>query len=170
MSNKQPVNNDANNDAALSPFQLGKGLPNAYEMAKRLLSADYESFDHMGLDSHNLFDFPKIDIADTGDALLLLADVPGVREEDLSVKVSENEITISGTRNRKDLFQTNSYLLCERQDEVFERYIPLLDRVEPQKISAQVKHGVLRLTLPKAQKAEMKDISITNEDNNDENV
>ena len=94
---------------------------------------------------------PAVDIYETDESLTLVADVPGTSPEELEVDLRENTLTISG-RTRpldsrwKPLYQ--EYRLGH-----YWRQFRLGQNIEQSKISAEVKDGVLRLTLPKAESA-----------------
>lgn len=82
---------------------------------------------------------PAIDIFETDQELLVYADLPGVRSEDLEVRVEHHELMVEGHRTRGD--ETWAY----------RRAFTLPDTVDTDKIRAECHNGVLKLTLPKSE-------------------
>lgn len=92
---------------------------------------------------------PPVDIYVTQEGLTLLADMPGVRKEDLDIQLQGNVLTIQG---RASL--TNSERNLERQEFAlasFYRQFQIADTVDSGRIAAELKHGVLTLHVPKAE-------------------
>lgn len=102
---------------------------------------------------------PAVDIYETDDALTLVADMPGVRAEHLDIDLRENVLTIDGrvdvrtNENERPLMQ--EYAIGSYRSEF--RLTELIDR---DRIAASLKDGVLRLTLPKAERARPRKIEI----------
>jgi HSP20 family molecular chaperone IbpA len=102
---------------------------------------------------------PRVDIYETKDALFLIADMPGIDEQTVDVELEKNILTISG---RVENGKVKDYRLVFSEYEVgdYERTFTLSDEIDRDKIKANVKHGVLRLELPKAEKVKPKKIKI----------
>jgi HSP20 family molecular chaperone IbpA len=102
---------------------------------------------------------PRVDIYETKDALFLIADMPGVDEKTVDVELEKNILTISG---RVENGRVKDYRLVFSEYEVgdYERTFTLSDEIDRDKIKANVKHGVLRLELPKAEEVKPKKIKI----------
>ena len=102
---------------------------------------------------------PRVDIYETKDALFLIADMPGVDEKTVDVELEKNILTISG---RVENGRVKDYRLVFSEYEVgdYERTFTLSDAIDREKIKANVKHGVLRLELPKAEEVKPKKIII----------
>lgn len=102
---------------------------------------------------------PRVDIYETKDALFLIADMPGVDEKTVDVELEKNILTISG---RVENGRIKDYRLVFSEYEVgdYERTFTLSDAIDREKIKANVKHGVLRLELPKAEEVKPKKIII----------
>ena len=98
-----------------------------------------------------------IDAYATQDAIVLVADVPGVNANDLQITFEGDTLTIRG--EIKPAEQKN-YLLRERMFGNFERTLTVNTPVDGDKIDARFDNGVLTLTLPKAEAAKPKQISI----------
>ena len=102
---------------------------------------------------------PRVDIYETKDALFLIADMPGIDEQTVDVELEKNILTISG---RVENGKVKDYRLVFSEYEVgdYERSFTLSDEIDRDKICATVKDGVLRLELPKAEKAKPQKITI----------
>ena len=92
---------------------------------------------------------PAVDIVETSDELMVLADMPGVRQEDLEVILEKNVLTIRGTVQLPAMQDYNlEYAEYEGGD--YERIFTLADDIDRDHIEAVMKNGVLHLRLPKA--------------------
>ncbi len=100
---------------------------------------------------------PPVDIYEQEDVLKVIADLPGVDKESVDVRVDDNILTIQG--KAKDDTR-GSAVYREYELGRFFRQFELSDEVDPEKISADLKHGVLTLVLPKAEKAKPKQITV----------
>jgi HSP20 family protein len=103
--------------------------------------------------------FP-VDICETEDAFLLVGDLPGVRKEGLEVRLAENELVIKG-RARQDLGSPETVYVREIPGADYQRSFTLSDAVDPAKISAEMKDGILKIRLPKAEHVKPREIEIT---------
>ena len=90
---------------------------------------------------------PPVDIYDTEDAIVVLADMPGVSSENLEVNVERGTLTLRGRRNSPA--DTGVVHLEEYRTGDYVRAFTLGDDIDSASIAAELKHGVLRLTLPK---------------------
>lgn len=102
---------------------------------------------------------PRVDIYETKDALFLIADMPGIDEKSVDVELEKNILTIIGRVNIDDS-KDKSIVYSEYEVGDYERTFSLSDEIDRDKIYATVKNGVLRLELPKAEKAKPKKIAI----------
>jgi HSP20 family protein len=100
---------------------------------------------------------PPVDIYETPDSLVVLADLPGIETTHLDVRVDNNVLTLQGQAHHSmqgDLVYREYALVS------FFRQFELSERIEQEKITADLKHGVLTLTLPKAAKAKPRAIAV----------
>jgi len=104
--------------------------------------------------------FPAIDIIEKENEAVVVAEVPGVKKEDVSIKFENNTLTISGTRKPYEIPNNSRVLLNEMRVQNFSRSISFEYDVEADKISAELNNGVLRVTLPKAETARTRTIEI----------
>jgi len=100
---------------------------------------------------------PPVDIYDTTDGLVVQADLPGVAKEGLDVRVENNLLTIRGKAAH---VAPGDPVYREYGLVNFFRQFELNDRVDQSKISAELKHGVLTLSLPKAEEAKPRKIEV----------
>lgn len=100
---------------------------------------------------------PPVDIYETTEALVLMADLPGVAKESLEVRVEDNVLTIRARAERAVL---RDPIYREYDLSGFFREFELSEEIDQQKVSAELKHGVLTLNLPKTEKAKPKQIEI----------
>ncbi len=100
---------------------------------------------------------PPVDIYETAEGLVVKADLPGVAKDGLDVRVENNLLTIRGKAGHAapgdPLYREYALLNFFRQFE-------LNERVDQLKISADLKHGVLTLNLPKAEEAKPRKIEV----------
>lgn len=102
---------------------------------------------------------PLIDIHEGPDGLVLDADLPGVREQDLTIQLEDNVLTLHGRVEPAEP-DTARTLHEEFRRVDFHRSFILSDEVDRERIRAELKEGVLRLTLPKAERAKPRRIEI----------
>jgi HSP20 family protein len=100
---------------------------------------------------------PPVDIYETDNALIMLADMPGVSKEDLEVRVDQSTLTIQG--KAKDLVPGEP-IYREFELTGFFRQFEISEEIATDKINAELKYGVLSLNLPKAEKARQKKIEV----------
>ena len=93
---------------------------------------------------------PLVDLADNGKEFVVKAELPGVSKEDLKIEVSENSIEISAESEQEKKEEKKGYIRRERRYASFYRSIPLPENVIADKADAELKEGVLTVTLPKA--------------------
>jgi len=105
---------------------------------------------------------PKVDIIETGNAMVMYADMPGADEKSVEVTVEKNVLTITGTVIPQE-FPGRSIAYSEYDIGDYERAFTISDEVDRDRIGAVVKNGVLKLTLQKAPQAEVKKITVRTE-------
>lgn len=102
---------------------------------------------------------PAVDILETKDAIMVLADMPGVKPDGLNIDLRENVLTISGT---VDPAEDENWrpLVREYDTGSFHRQFRLSNAIDQGRIDAAVRDGVLRLTLPKAEAVKPRKIEV----------
>lgn len=104
---------------------------------------------------------PRVDIYETGDALVLLADMPGVGEKSVELTLEKDVLTIRGLVKPRNYPGYSAGFAEYREDGDYERVFSLSEEVSREKIEASVKNGVLKVILPKAEPAKARKIAIT---------
>lgn len=102
---------------------------------------------------------PRADIFETDDAVVVVADMPGVDENSVEITVEKNVLSINGY---VEPMQPDNYSLAydEYEEGDYQRRFTLSNEVDQDNIQATVKNGVLRLHLPKIGPAQAKRISV----------
>ncbi|HPR91420.1 MAG TPA: Hsp20/alpha crystallin family protein [Candidatus Paceibacterota bacterium] len=93
--------------------------------------------------------YPKVDISETDKDIKVIADVPGLKPEEIDIDVDEENLTISGKHANETEDQSNKFYRYERQYGEFQRSFVLPNRIKPNEVTADMKDGVLTLVLPK---------------------
>ena len=102
---------------------------------------------------------PTVDVVEKENEFEITADLPGLEQNNIELKLSGDVLTIKGEREEKKEEKKGNYYLSERQFGTFFRSFQMPESVDPEKINATFKNGVLMVILPKrpeAQKAERK--------------
>ena len=100
---------------------------------------------------------PPVDIYETPNSLVLLADMPGVPKENLEVRVDQNTLTIQGKAQH---LVKGEPIYREIELTGFFRQFEISEEIATDKINAELKYGVLSLNLPKSEKAKPKKIDV----------
>ena len=103
---------------------------------------------------------PRVDVFETENAIMLTGDLPGLDKQDVQVNVEENILTLSGERKRTDEENKDQYTRIERSFGKFERSYTLPNTVDQTRIEATMEKGVLRVSLPKKEEAQPKQIEV----------
>jgi len=105
--------------------------------------------------------FPPVDVYEDNDNVLVKAELPGMRKEDVEISFHNGYLSLSGERKQEQKHQDAETYRSERWLGRFHRTISLPCRVDAEKIKAAYNEGVLTVTLPKAEEAKAKQIPIT---------
>lgn len=103
---------------------------------------------------------PSVDMHETKDELVLSVEVPGLSEKDVTVSITGDLLSIKGERRVADQTKDEKYLHVERVYGQFERLIELPMAVQPDKVKATYRDGVLTITLPKAEELKPREIKV----------
>jgi HSP20 family protein len=103
---------------------------------------------------------PACDVFEDRDAVKIMAEVPGVRPEDVKLSIENNLLTIRGEKKQQAEEKSERVHRYERSYGAFERAFALPTTVDPEKIDAQYAHGVLTITIPKAERARPREIQV----------
>ena len=100
---------------------------------------------------------PSMDIFTEGDDVVVKAELPGMKKEDIDVSLTEDTITISGEKKKEEKIEKEDYYSIERSYGSFKRSFSLPSEVQTEKASAKFKDGVLEIRIPKTEEAKKKE-------------
>lgn len=103
---------------------------------------------------------PPVDIHESDDAYTLVADLPGMKKEDVSVNILEDRVTLKGSRKREERHEEKGYRRYERAEGTFERSFRINGGVDAAKVEATFENGVLTVHLPKPEEAKPRQIEV----------
>jgi HSP20 family protein len=103
---------------------------------------------------------PAMDLVETDDSFVLKADLPGLAEEDVSIEVEENVLTVSGERKSEHEDKHEGFVRVERSYGAFRRSLTLPDGVDPEAVSASFEKGVLEVRIPKPEERKPRKVAI----------
>ena len=104
---------------------------------------------------------PTVDISETENGFEILAELPGITENDVHVSVTDNQLTIKGEKRQEEKAEDKNFHRVERRYGSFQRCFTLPKNVETADIKAEFKDGVLTLNIPKSEAAKPTEIPIT---------
>jgi HSP20 family protein len=104
---------------------------------------------------------PAFEVAEHKDRFVFKADMPGVKESDLDVKLTGNRLTVTGKRESEHEEKADTYYACERSYGSFTRAFTLPpEQVDLDHVTAELKNGVLSVVIPKRMGAQSRQIAI----------
>ena len=104
--------------------------------------------------------WPALDIAEKESEFVVKAEVPGCKAEDINISVHGSTLTIRGEKKQETEEKEKGYYHVERSYGSFRRDLNLGADIDPKKIEAECKNGVLTITLPKAETAKAVKIKV----------
>ena len=105
---------------------------------------------------------PAVDIFESEEEIVLLADMPGVTSDGVTIDLHNDELKVTGEVETQGS-ENETFLLREYETGRYHRHFTLSDRIDQDKINASIKDGVLRLVLPKAERAKPRRIEVKSE-------
>jgi HSP20 family protein len=103
---------------------------------------------------------PAVDVAEEGDELIVRAELPGMREEDIEIEFENGILTLKGERKFEEEKKERNYHRIERAYGRFVRSFTLPRSVDAENIAATYDQGILELTIPKREEAKPRQIRI----------
>jgi HSP20 family protein len=103
---------------------------------------------------------PAVDIVENETGFTLTAELPGMSEKDVQLSLSGDTLVIKGEKRQEREEKEKNYYLSERSYGEFQRAFQLPETIDRDKIDAQFANGVLRVTLPKTERAAPKKIEV----------
>jgi len=130
----------------LSPFDL------LDEMTNRLWGGNLFGLSPFGRTQQQgggaMANFPRVDIFEKDNQLVVKAELPGIKKQDIDLSVEDGDLIIQATRNNEHESNQNNLYRMERQFGTFYREIPLPEGVQTDKIQASLNDGVLEVDVP----------------------
>lgn len=103
---------------------------------------------------------PAFDVKETKDSFQFKADLPGIKEADVEIKITGNRLVVSGKREAEHEDKADTYYAYERSYGAFQRAFALPDGVDTEHVHAELKDGVLMIALPKKAMAQTRTVAI----------
>lgn len=160
---KVPVTTEAQGREAASPLQAWRPFRSFRQEMDRLFG-DFERQWGWPRSTFSIEPFwrreaawataPAVDVTETDKAYELTAELPGLSEKDLDLKIANDVLTIKGEKQEEKEEKKKDYYLSERRCGTFERSFRLPEGVDTDKIEASFKNGVLKVMLPKTPEAQ----------------
>jgi HSP20 family protein len=126
----------------------------------RMLNDAFSGADSLYHDSATAAWVPPVDVLEETDAIRIMAELPGVRTEDVKISVEGNVLTVHGTKQQLAEERTERVHRYERTYGAFERTFTLPATVDAEHIKAGYDNGVLTITLPKVEQAKPRQIQV----------
>lgn len=103
---------------------------------------------------------PRVDVVDKSDHLLVRVELPGMTKDDIEVSVSDNSITLKGSMRKEEDKEEGEYHRREIFSQVVARTVALPSEVDAEGARAQLKDGLLEVTIPKVARAKRKRVEV----------
>ncbi|HMK61721.1 MAG TPA: Hsp20/alpha crystallin family protein [Dissulfurispiraceae bacterium] len=128
------------------------------DLIRRPFSMFPAAWPRMGFSEEDLS--PAVDIFEQEDSVIVKAELPGLKKEDISVELNEGVLRIAGEKKREEMIEKKDYYRMERSMGSFERRISLPSGIETDKTKASFKDGVLEIQIPKSEEAKRRERKI----------
>lgn len=106
---------------------------------------------------------PQVNVSESDNEYEVTLDLPGMKPEDFDIEYKKSELWMSGERKQKEEEEGKNYHRMERRYGSFRRVIPLPTDVHEDKISADYRDGILRMTIPRTETARPRHIEVKSE-------
>ena len=103
---------------------------------------------------------PSVDVKENENEVKIQAELPGISREDVKINVSDGVLTFSGERQHEEETKRDNYYHFERSFGRFARSFSLPRSVDPDKVKAKMKDGILEIAIPKREEAKPKQVAI----------
>jgi HSP20 family protein len=142
-------------DSEQNPFlSLHREVNKLFDDVFRGFDSRFGSFPSLSSSNGLNGSWPSVEISDADKEIKVTAEIPGLEEKDVEVLLDDDTLTLRGEKRSETEDKDRHF--SERFYGRFERRIPLGYEVEPDKVAASFKNGVLTVTLPKNEKAQSK--------------
>ncbi len=144
---------------SLIPWRETRDLTSFRREMDRLFDRFFEGWPFR-LGSEDGYWLPSVDVSETGKEVIVKAEVPGMDPKNIDVSLHDNVLTIRGERKQEKEEKEEDFHRIERSYGAFCRSIALPAQVDPDKVKAEYKHGVLSIRLPKTKEEAVKKIEV----------
>jgi HSP20 family protein len=103
---------------------------------------------------------PAIDVIETGESVVVRCDMPGIRQDDLDLSLARNVLTIKGEKKPEEKRSNSKSYRNETWSGAFQRTISLPDSVDPEKVEASLRDGVLEIRIAKREEVRPRQIDV----------
>jgi HSP20 family protein len=103
---------------------------------------------------------PAIDIKETAKNFTVEVNLPGVKEENIKLRVSPTSLEISAHQEEKTEKEKKDYIYRERHDLRYYRRLVMPQKIDPDNVCCEYKNGVLEITLPKVPEEKLREIPV----------
>lgn len=136
-----------------SPFEEMEAMRRRIDQINRIFTGDEPARRGAGV-------FPLVNVSEDADNYYLRAELPGMKAENLDISITGNSLALAGERKIERETGEAKYHRREREGGKFSRVVELPEHVDPDKAGARMNHGVLTVTLPKAETAKPRQIKV----------
>ena len=136
---------------ALSPWRSWFDMP---ERMSQLLDNVF------GEDMDTVTWGPSVDVVENDDNFQIIAELPGIKMEDVNISLADNILTLKGEKKNEISENKRNFYRVERSYGRFQRSFSLPSTVDAERVQANLDNGVLTITLPKSEKAKAREIPI----------
>ena len=160
MFGNKSLTTSKKNDRSLAPWFSSFGpWSNSLNPFSNLRDEIMDVFDNLNLPTvpaPSTSFMPRIEIKDRGTSYLVVAEVPGMSDKEMSVTVRDNCLILEGEKKEEHKEEKKGYYRSELNYGSFYRAIPLSEEIDPEKISASYKNGMLRVQIEKTPETQRK--------------
>jgi HSP20 family protein len=139
-------------------------FPSVQDRINQLLTQSFPSLSGFGSSVDQPLTFsnfvPPVDVYEDGHNITVQAELPGIQEKDLDIRLENNVLTISGERKLENEEQKDNFHRIERSYGRFTRSFTLPSTVDTEHVNAEFENGVLKVTIAKLEEAKSKQIKI----------
>ncbi|TSA25853.1 MAG: Hsp20/alpha crystallin family protein [Ignavibacteriales bacterium] len=129
---------------ALIKFELFKELETLHDRMQRY----FDDFPNFGFNVYENF-YPRIDISEDKDNINVIAEIPGIKKDEIKITLQDNILTIEGEKKKESEQKEKNFFRSERIYGFFKRCFTLPELVDSEKVEAKFEDGMLNIQLKK---------------------
>ena len=141
-------------EGTIVPIRPTLSLPHWMERFEEMLESRWPFFPALRWpEEMAVVKVPPVDVFEEGDALVVKAELPGMKKEEIEVTLTGDLLTLSGKKEKEERVERKDYHRLERMAGAFTRSLKLPFEVEVEKVTATFREGVLEIRAPKTPEA-----------------